>query len=156
MKTILLVNNNPSVVDGLAELLRRCRYAVIATRDGSAALAEIASEERIDLVITDHQVNGIGELAILKAHRQKRPDVPVIILTARGTLDSYLKAINLGVTEYLENTVGSRELLCIIAAALGDGEEEKRGNIRSFPHFRAGTEAVRTAYDRGYLEVVRS
>jgi len=156
MKTILLVNNNPSVFDGLVEFLQRCRYAVIATRDGSSALAEIASEERIDLVITDHHMNGMGELAILKALRQTRPDVPAIILTERGTLDSYLKAINLGVTEYLEKTVGSRELLRTVANVIGDSVEEKRGNTGAYACCESGIQAVRTSYDRGYADVIRS
>jgi DNA-binding NtrC family response regulator len=130
MKTILLVNNNSSI-NGLVELLQRRRFAVIAPRDGSSALAEIMSGKHIDLAITDHRINGIGELAVLKALRQTRPNVPAIILTEQGTLDSYLKAINLGVTEYLENTVGSRELLRIVADSLGDSAEEERGNTSS-------------------------
>jgi len=156
MKTILLVNNDPSELNGLVELLRRCRYAVIAPCDGASALAEIASEERIDLVITDHQVIGIGELAILKALRQTRSDVPAIILTERGTLDSYLKAISLGMTAYLENTVGSREVLRAVADALGDSAEEERGSTIAYTRCEAGILAGRTAYDRGYAEMVRN
>jgi two-component system response regulator FlrC len=151
---ILLVNNDKAMLNGLEDILRRCRYAVIVPRDRSSALAEIASGERIDLVITDHQMNGISELAVLKALRQTRPDVPAIILTERGTLDSYLKAINLGVIEYLEHTVGFRELLRIVADTLGDSSEEESGCASSFTSFEQKPKAVRTAYDRGYSDVV--
>jgi DNA-binding NtrC family response regulator len=156
MKTILLVNNDRAALNSLEDILQRCRYAVIATHDGSDALAKIASGERIDLVITDHRMNGIGDLAILKAIRQTRHDVPVIILAERGTLDSYLKAINLGVTEYLENAGGYRELLRAVAKALDDGAEKEKDSTITNMRCKAGHQAVRTSYDRGYAEMVRN
>lgn len=136
MQTILLVNNDPAALSDLEELLRRSQYAVIATRDGSSAIAEIASEERIDLVIMDHRMNGIHDFAILMALRRERPDVPAIILTEHGTLCSYLKAISLGVTAYHEHTVGNRELLRTIADALGDRTEAQL--LLSLPARTAG------------------
>lgn len=126
VKTILLVNNDLSALNGLVDTLRRCRYAVIAPRDGYSALAEIASGGHFDLVITDHRLNDIGDLEILKALKHTRPDMPVIILTERGTLSSYLKAISLGVTAYLEKTAGTRKILRTVADVLGESAEEER------------------------------
>ena len=156
MKTILLVNNDKAAISSLEALLRRYRYEVIATCDSSAAMVEIASEGRIDLVITDHRMTGMEELAILKALRQTRPDVPAIILTGRGTLSSYLKAIGLGVTAYLENMGGNRELVRIIADTLGDSVEKEKDSTITNTRCKAGHQAGRTSYDRGYAEMVRS
>ncbi len=151
MKTILLVSDDPTALNGLEELLQRRRYAVIATRDGSTTLAAITSEERIDLVIMEHRMSGIGDLAILRALRQTRPNVPAIILTERGTLDSYLQASSLGVTAYLERTVGSRELLRIVADALGDSTKEEKA-ARQPPH--AVNQGPETKLNRASLKAI--
>jgi two-component system response regulator GlrR len=123
MKTILLVDDDRAVLTWLEELLRRCRYAVIAKCDASEALAEIRTGECVDLVITECRMRGVDDLEFLKNLRQTRPAMPAVILTGHGTVDSYVKASSLGMTSYLQKPFRTRELIRIVADALGDRAE---------------------------------
>jgi two-component system, NtrC family, response regulator GlrR len=123
-KTILLVDDDRAVLNWLEEVLRRCQYTVIATDDASEALAEIRAGVCVDLVITECRMRGAGDLEMLKNLRQTRPAMPAIILTGHGTVDSYLQASSLGMTSYLQKPFRTRELIRIVADALGDRAEE--------------------------------
>jgi DNA-binding NtrC family response regulator len=123
MKTILLVDDDRTALNWLEELLRRCQYSVIAKCDASEALAEIRAGECVDLVITEYRMRGVDDLEFLKNLRQIRPAMPAIILTGYGTVDSYLKASCLGMSSYLQKPFRTRELMRIVADALGDRAE---------------------------------
>lgn len=107
-------------------------------------------------MIMDHRMNGIGDLSVLKALRQTRSDVPAIILTERGALDSYLKASSLGVAAYHENPIRNRELLRIIADALGDRVEDEGSRTSAYACCETVLHADKAACDRAYAEMISS
>ncbi len=119
-KTILLVDDDPIVLNCLGDLLRRCGYLVIAESEASAALAESITGTSIDLVITDDQMAGRDGLEFLYELKRMHPTIPAIMLTGQGTLENYQKAIGLGTTAYLPKPFRARELMRVVAVALGD------------------------------------
>jgi len=119
VKTILLVDDDPVVLNCISDLLQRSGYTVITEREASAALARTDAGANFDLVITDYQMAGMDGLEFLCRFRQMRPAVPAIMLTGHGTLESYQKAIGLGATACLPKPFKSRELMCLVAFALG-------------------------------------
>jgi DNA-binding NtrC family response regulator len=72
----------------------------------------------IDLVITDYRMPGMDGLEFLNMLRQKNPTVPVIMLTAYGAVETYLKSLSLGVFEYVNKPIKAKELGRIVQAAL--------------------------------------
>ena len=122
-KTILLVDDDPMVLNILCDLLRQCGYTVIAAGEASAALAESGRGTSIDLVITDYQMAGMNGLEFLHEFRRRHPTVPAIMLTGHRSLEGHQDAAGLGATAYLHKPFRSRELMRVVAGALGDSAD---------------------------------
>lgn len=122
MKTILLVDDEPEILKSLGEILNRFGYDVIARTGGQSALSVVSDGAKIDLVITDYRMPGMDGLEFLNALRQKNSTVPVIVLTAYGAVESYLKSLSLGVFEYINKPIKAKELGRIVQAAIDSTE----------------------------------
>lgn len=83
--TILIVDDDPTLLRLLGMLLRQEGYRVLAVDSAERALA-LLQTERPQLVITDLRMNGMDGLALFEAVRRESPLLPVIILTAHGTI----------------------------------------------------------------------
>ena len=83
---ILLVDDDPSVLDLTQELLGMAGYAVLAAPGAAAALAHVEAGERIDALITDHSMPGMsGEDLIIRV-RQRHPTLPCLLMTGHGDM----------------------------------------------------------------------
>ncbi len=118
MKTILVVDDERDLRAIVAEILEKAGYAVIATPDAESALSVLLNKTHIDLVITDLRLPGMSGTELVDVLRKGLPDVPVILLTGFGSVESYVKSRVLGVFEYINKPVQARELRRIVKAAL--------------------------------------
>jgi DNA-binding NtrC family response regulator len=123
MKTILLVDDELEILKSLGEILTRFGYHVIAKQAAQEALASVKDGANIDLVITDYRMPGMDGLEFLNALRQMDSSVPVIMLTAYGAVESYLKSLSLGVFEYVNKPIKAKELGRIVQAAINSAEK---------------------------------
>src|SRR5262245_16250805 len=107
--------------DGLRWVLekgfRGAGYQVQAVRDGTSALAELESQP-FDRVLPDVRMPGIDGLALLKQLRDKRPDVQVVIMTAHGTMETAVQAMQDGAYDYLAKPFDLDEALLVAERAL--------------------------------------
>jgi two-component system response regulator AtoC len=120
-RSILVVDDEPSIRKVLAAQLRRAGYDVTAVADGSEAISLLA-EHPFDLVITDLQMPEIDGMALLEHCRATLPALPVILITAHGTVDTAVEAIKLGAHDYITKPFDQHELQDIITKALRTGE----------------------------------
>jgi len=123
MKTLLLVDDDREVLDTLAAILSRMDFNVITRPDAKAALSLLREGARVDLIITDYLMQDIDGLEFLVLLKQMLPDVPVIMLTGYGEVETYLKSASLGVFDYMNKPIKMKELRRIVQAALASAEE---------------------------------
>lgn len=126
MRTILLVDDELEILKSLGEILNRFGYTVIARTEAQSALAVVRDGAKIDLVITDYRMPGMDGLEFLNALRQMDASVPVIVLTAYGAVESYLKSLSLGVFEYISKPIKAKELGRVVQAAI---DSSGRGDL---------------------------
>src|SRR6059036_740579 len=117
MPDILLVEDKDSLRRVLRLTLENAGYSVTEASDARAALNEIATT-RHRLVLTDLRMpNGSG-LDVLRATRTADADVPVIVMTAFGSIDEAVQAMKDGAHDFLQKPVDSNHLLLLVERAL--------------------------------------
>ena len=114
---ILLVEDHPDLLEQLAQLLKEKRYLVVTANRGDQAL-EILFAESFDLVILDIMLPGIDGLEVLREMRQGRIMTPVLLLTAKSSVDDRVQGLDAGADDYLAKPFSRAELLARIRALL--------------------------------------
>src|SRR5690606_27918069 len=114
---ILVIDDHEEMVELLAEQLRDEEFIVDVSTDGRTALV-LANERLPDLVITDLRMRGFDGFDVLKAFKELDPDLPVLIMTAFGGVDSAVEAIKQGAAHYFTKPFRLDEVLIWVNRAL--------------------------------------
>jgi DNA-binding NtrC family response regulator len=114
---ILIVDDDPYFLRVLSRILTGENFQV-KTAEGAVEAAQLLQQNAFDLVISDLRLPDGDGLSILQEIRRSGSEMPVVILTAYGEVDSYLEAMNAGATEYLNKPVKSEELLVVVRSCL--------------------------------------
>jgi len=114
---LLYVEDNERLARNTAASLRRSSFVVDAVANGADALHALKSYD-YDAIILDLGLPDIDGLDVLAQIRVLRPDVPVIICTARDTLDNRVAGLNAGSDDYLVKPFDIAELIARIRAVL--------------------------------------
>jgi DNA-binding NtrC family response regulator len=120
MARVMTVDDEPAVLFMLRELLVERGHEVLEARSAHEALALVAGAEieTLDLVLSDFAMPGLDGLALLSKLRERRVDLPVVLLTARGSERLAVRAIKAGAFDYLPKPFDLDELEAIVARAL--------------------------------------
>lgn len=116
-KTILLVDDEPELLSMLTEMIQGFGYRVISRADAESALSALREGADIHLVITDLRLPGMSGAELIAIIRQLLPRVPIIMLTAYGSVESYIQTRSHGLFEYINKPIQAKELSRIIKAA---------------------------------------
>jgi two-component system OmpR family response regulator len=116
-ETILIIEDDPSLLMGLAMNLRREGYRVRTANDGHRGLDELA-RERPDLVVLDLMLPGVDGLEILRRIRADDATLPVVVLTALGSEQDKIKGLDLGANDYVTKPFSIAELQARVRATL--------------------------------------
>src|SRR5512147_546295 len=108
-KTILLVEDDEVNREIISEILVDMGYTVFDKPDVTSALNIVQKNIPIDLVVTDYHLPDSDGLALVDAVRKVLPHVPVIMMTAYGDVESYIKSMSLEVFEYLNKPLKKDE-----------------------------------------------
>lgn len=97
---LLLVEDDQALRDGLADVLRQAGYEVATCQDGKQALS-LLLERDFDLAIVDLGLPGIGGLDVVRSVRRRHIGLPVLIITARESLNARVTGLDAGADDYL-------------------------------------------------------
>ena len=143
---ILLVEDNRDILANLADYLTLKGYTVDCAQDGLSGL-QLASSQHFDLLVLDVMLPGIDGFTLCQRLREEsRSSTPVIMLTARDTLDDRLQGFRSGADDYLLKPFALSELAARIEAVLRRSQGMNRRNLQ----------VGDLAYDLDTLEVSRA
>jgi two-component system, NtrC family, response regulator GlrR len=115
--SLLLVDDDPDLLKLLSIRLKASGYSVAAAANGQQALSMIAGE-RPDLVVTDLRMAGLDGMALFHEIERRHAGLPVIMLTAHGTIPDAVAATQQGVFGYITKPYDAHQLLQLIERAL--------------------------------------
>ena len=114
---ILLVEDDPGLLRQVQNLLSEQRYLIDTAADGNHALDKIFAEI-YDLIVLDIMLPQVDGLTILQEMRQAKIVTPVLLLTAKGSIEDRVKGLDYGADDYLAKPFSIAELLARIRALL--------------------------------------
>ena len=112
---LLLVEDNPQLNKALTTLLKRNSYLMDSASDGEEALIYL-KEYQYDVIILDIMLPKIDGLEVLRRARRDNIQTPIILLTARSTIEDKIVGLDLGADDYLPKPFSTEELLARIRA----------------------------------------
>jgi two-component system response regulator GlrR len=127
---VLLVDDDAGLLRLLSLRLTAAGYDVLAVESGEQALAQLA-QYRPQLMITDLKMDGMDGMTLFDRVRDSVPGLPVLILTAHGTIPDAFAAAGRGVFSYLTKPYNSKVLLEHVERALrfGAGNSLRAGSV---------------------------
>ena len=116
---ILVVDDDAAVGWALQQVLTQAGYQVILAPDATVAQRQL-KRQAIDLVITDVRMPGLSGLELLTILTRVYPDLPVVVSTAHGTMETAISAVGQGAFDYLPKPLDLDRTLDVVRRALGD------------------------------------
>jgi two-component system copper resistance phosphate regulon response regulator CusR len=132
---ILVIEDEPRILAFLSRGLQAEGFVVDGAGDGADGLVR-AVAARYDLVVLDLLLPKLGGLEVLRQLQRQRPELPVVIVSARSDLQTKLRGFGLGASDYVSKPFSFDELLARIRAQLrsgrlgGDGSVVQAGKLR--------------------------
>jgi DNA-binding response OmpR family regulator len=128
-ETVLVIEDDRALRRGLAMNFELRGYRVLTAADGDEGM-KLAFDAGPDLIVLDIMMPGYSGLDILSELRDKGRDVPILILSARGSTDSKIEGLGLGADDYLAKPFELSELFARVEALLRRRRAEKRKNLQ--------------------------
>ncbi len=151
VKQVLVADDEENLRRVLKAQLQHDGYEVHSVSDGAAVL-DAMSEHHIDVLITDLRMPKLDGMKVLKAVSDRFPHVPVIMITAHGTVDTAVEALKLGAFDYVTKPFDRAELRRVVSKAARtrelsqqhvSGDPSERGRYRIIGQ----SEPMRRVYD---------
>ncbi|MET0339764.1 MAG: sigma-54 dependent transcriptional regulator [Polyangiales bacterium] len=122
--SVLIVDDEKNILLTLSRALRVEGYEVDVAGSGKLAL-ERCRTKSYDAILLDVQLPDLDGLEVLRRIREEREDVPVLVMSGHGTIDTAVAATRSGAHDFLEKPIGSERLLVSLAHALDRGRLER-------------------------------
>ncbi len=138
---ILLVDDEPNLRKVLGALLEQAGYEVHAEADGEQALRRVRTAPRgtFDAVVTDLRMPKMGGMELLKALGSEQSDLPVVILTAHGSVDTAVEAVKSGAFDFLEKPFDRSQIHQVVGRAIASRKRSGPSVGRAAPSARSLT-----------------
>jgi len=153
---IVVIEDDPSILRGLQLNLGMEGYLVRSASDGETGL-RLAKTESPDLVVVDVMLPRLGGLEVVREIRQDDPDLPILILSAKGQEVDKVAGLKFGADDYMVKPFGLKELLARIDALLrrrrARGETGPNRSLRKVGEIELDLDARRAAVGGRELEL---
>jgi len=118
---ILIADDEPNLCQVVSTVLRKEGYQVLVGKDGEEALT-LLQAHRVDLLLTDVIMRKVSGVELLRHVRESYPHIPVVMMTAYGTIKTAVDAIKLGAYNYLAKPFDMDEMKEVVRSALASRE----------------------------------
>ncbi len=115
MKTILVIEDDISILRGLKDNLEYEGYSVFTETNGKEGL-QLALKENVDLILLDIMLPGMNGYEICRKLKKEKPELPVIMITARGSEVDKVSGLDIGADDYVTKPFSIPELLARVRA----------------------------------------
>ena len=119
---ILVVDDDSQLVDFLRQLFEDLKFRVITAFTGDEALGAVHDHEDIDIAFIDYRLPGIDGLETIRKILAVSPDTICIVITGLPTLDSSIRAIRLGASDYLLKPFNLEDIMTAVRKAMKERE----------------------------------
>ena len=127
---VLVVEDDPGIVRMLQRGLAAHGYQCVTAGDGEEG-ARLAEDEEVSLVLLDIMLPKLDGQGVLKRIRARRPDLPVLMLTARDELKNKVSALDGGADDYLTKPFAFEELMARIRALIRRSDQPQSSKIEA-------------------------
>ena len=117
METILVVDDEKNYLRVLSAVLEDEDYEVLTAQGGQEAL-EILKSSDLDLILTDMKMPAMNGIELLEKIKVMDPDLPVIMMTAHGTIDKAVEAMQKGAYSYILKPFDNERLIIYVKKAV--------------------------------------
>jgi DNA-binding response OmpR family regulator len=157
---ILLIEDEKTLAQNLKEILEKTGYSVSVCHDGEAGLDKALTGE-FDLFIIDIMLPKLDGLSVLRAIRKEKVGTPVLLLTAKASVEDRVKGLDTGADDYLPKPFAMPELFARVRSLLRRGTEAHapdltvanlRMDFKAKKVFRGRREIVLTPKEFSILE----
>ena len=124
--TVLVVDDDPDVLELLSDILAGEGYSVLTAANGNQAIEAIEANRQIVAVLLDVRIPGKGGMEVLKEIRKCRPDVGVLMISGIQDREIAQHALTLGAFDYLMKPFDVNHVIDIVAACLSQKEYHKQ------------------------------
>ena len=124
MASILVVDDDRNICRVLKDLLEKEGFKVLTASDVDTALP-IIDEQELDLIVTDLKMPGKSGMELLSYGQRRKPNVPIIMITAYGNVEAAVAAIKKGAYDFITKPFDENELLNVIEKAISESEMNK-------------------------------
>ena len=138
VKRVLVADDELNMRRVLEAMLRREGYDVITAANGVEAMGGMGTKGGVHTVITDLKMPGLDGMGLLKRLTAEYPDVPVVMITAHGSVESAVEAVKLGAFDYLEKPFEQEQIRQVVAKALNTYALARR-DARAMSHANGTT-----------------
>jgi DNA-binding NtrC family response regulator len=118
MANILVVEDKDSLRSMLEQMLTAEGWSVVGLSNGAAAVERMRAGDKVDLVLTDWRLPGADGLAVLDAARAMDPTLPVVVMTAFGSIETAVDAMRRGAEDFITKPVDPDLLRLLVARAV--------------------------------------
>ncbi len=133
---VLVVEDDEALREALCETLRLEGVRVVAAADGRQALERLERERGIGLVVSDVRMEPMDGAELLRALKARRPELPVVMMTAYGTIEKAVEAMRAGAVDYLVKPFDPETLVETARRYLGGDEPTRDGLVAEDPRTR--------------------
>lgn len=150
MPTILLVDDENEIIEGRSKIIRNLGYDCLTAQSGNEAI-KIIKEENPDIILTDIKMQEGDGFLVINAAKEFDPDIPVILFTGHGSIDSAVEAMKLGAFDYIQKPV-TRDILQVILNKAVEFCSLKEENLKLKKQFKQKYQLEEMVYKNPVME----